>query len=234
MAGRADQPLVFTGQGKARRGVMIEPPHLPVIAVVTLDARRRSAQGAGMVIVGVTGLARNALGRERLVCVASTAGKRCVLADQREPRQGVIEHDLALPGDDVVAASAIIPEFALMRIICGMTADTGYGQVNDVRGLFVTRRAFERVMRARQREARHRIMIEAVFLPVTAVVAIGAARAVAPFVDVILGVTGKAAARWFSDTVGHAMARRAGRAGMLTEQGESGVAIMVERCVFPS
>ena len=91
MAGRTDQTLVLSGQRELGCDVMVETPDLPAIDRIALPALRRRAERARMMIIGMTGLARDPFCCKAFVFVALRAGKGRVLAEQWEAGQGMIE-----------------------------------------------------------------------------------------------------------------------------------------------
>lgn len=206
MAGRTDQALVLPCQGKARRSIMIEIPDLPAVDRMAAGASRGRPERPRMMIVRVAGFACHALGRKTLVFMTSSAGKRHMLAQEREAGQRVIEGHLFLPADRIVATRAIGSEPALVNIVIGMAAYAGYRKLHNARRLFVAGGADKRLVRAAKRKPCHRVVIEAVLLPVAAIVAARAIGAVAALVDIVLHMAGNAGPRRFPDCVADAVA----------------------------
>lgn len=156
-----------------------------------------------------------------------------VLARQRKPGQIMIEKNFVLPAVDIVAATAIGSQSRLMRIIIGMAANTSGWRQFNMRRLFVTRFAQHRFMRAFQREARHRVMIELGNLPVFAVMAFGAVGAIAAFVTVIFLVAADAGHwRCFDRVIDPVASGTSGRY-MRTHELEACVLVVIEIDRFP-
>ncbi len=88
-------------------------------------------------------------------------------------------------------------------------------------------------MCAEQRKTCFLGMIEFYILPVTRCVTIGAGGSALTFVRIVLGVAGDAGFLRFAYRIVGAVAASAGRSGMLAQQRERRVAIMIERCRFP-
>lgn len=120
VAGRADQPFVPSGQGKAGRLVVIERPGLPTGVVVACLARRGRAQRAGVVRVLMAGGAGGALGGKALVGMAGGTGQAGVLAQQGKAGKIVIEAHLPGPAIGIVAARAIGAQPSGVGIVLGM------------------------------------------------------------------------------------------------------------------
>src|SRR3990167_8758511 len=117
MAGRADKPLVPSGQLIVGLAVVIEAPDLPVSAVVAAAALRRGAERTLVMLVIMTVSTGDALGGEGLVGMASDALHLRVLAEQRKARQIVVKTDLRLPVGAVMAPAAGLAELALVNIL---------------------------------------------------------------------------------------------------------------------
>lgn len=166
--------------------------------------------------------------------MTGSAGKRRMFAQQWKAGQRVIEGHLFLPPDRIVATCAIGSELALVDIVIGMTAYTGHRKLYDAGWLFMAGVAGERLVRPAQREPRHRVVIEAVLLPVATIVAACAIGAVAALVDIVLHMTGDAGPRRLPDRVAHAMARGATRCRMFPDKGKAGVRVMIERRRLPA
>lgn len=130
------------------------------------------------------------LGGETLVRMALGACDGRMFAQQREAGQGMIEGDLFLPADRIVATLARCAELAFVDIVIRVAARTAYRQFDDAWRLLVTCAAGKRLVRAAQGKTGHRVVIEACLLPVAAVVAARALGAIAAFVDIILDVAG--------------------------------------------
>lgn len=88
-------------------------------------------------------------------------------------------------------------------------------------------------VRAQQGESRFLGVIELHILPIARCVAIGAGGSALTFVRVVLGVAGDTGFLRFADGVVGAVAACTGRSGMLAQQRERRIAIMIERCRFP-
>lgn len=117
MASGTDQPLVLPGKGKVALRVVIETPGLPVERVVAIATGRGRTQSSAVVIVGVAACTGCALGRKAAVDVAALALQLGMFAQQRKPRQAVVEPDAFLPAFAVVAATAIVPQVPRVGIV---------------------------------------------------------------------------------------------------------------------
>ena len=117
-----------------------------------------------------------------------------MLAEQGEAGQRVIEGNLFLPADRIVATRAIGSELALVNIVIGMAAHTGHRKFYDARWLFVAGIAGQRLVSATQCKSRHGVVVEAVLLPAAAIVATRAIGSVVALVDIILHMAGNASA----------------------------------------
>lgn len=115
-----------------------------------------------------------------------------MFAQQWKAGQGMIEGHLFLPADRIVAALAIRSELALVDIIICMATQAGHGQLDDAWRLLVASTAYKGLMGAAQRKAGHRIVVETALLPVAAVMAARAIRAIAALVDIVLDMAGDA------------------------------------------
>ncbi len=142
VAGRAYQPFMPAGQCKIGPRIMIESPALPVGCVVARLAICRRAQRTAMMIVIVARCARHSFCREALVGMAIDALHIPVLAKQREARQRMVEPDAAGPTARVVAARAILAQFARMLIVLRVAGATLGGKLHHIGGLNVAGFAF--------------------------------------------------------------------------------------------
>jgi len=93
------------------------------------------------VVIGMTGLARARCLLEFLCFMAIGAGDRFVFSKQREGVEVMIEPHFFLPGVLVVAARAIFPLRALMRIVALVTVDAAFAGQRFRYGLDMARLA---------------------------------------------------------------------------------------------
>lgn len=163
--------------------------------------------------------------------MALRAKQLCMRTLQRETRHHIVIEAGLLPAGAAVAAGAVHSVGAFMGVIDGVTAKAGGRRLGDLGRLFVTCRTGGLVMCPLQRETRHPVMIEAGLLPVPGRMAAGAIGAVLTLVDVILAVAGETIPRGFADAIVWPVAARASGRGVLANQREVCVAIVIEgRC----
>lgn len=185
-------------------------------------------------IVDVAGLAGDPLRCEGLVGVARRAEKGCVLAEQGEARQRMIKRNPVFPADRIVAGCAVAAEALVMRVLRRVTADTGQRRLGSLGWQFVAGTAFHFDMRADQRKARHPVVIEIRLFPAFGIMALGAIRAVAAFMGVILFVAGKTGFGRFWNRVANAVAGGTFGRGVTAKQRKAGILVMIERHGFPA
>lgn len=183
--------------------------------------------------VDMAGLAGDAFRLKTLVRMAFVTGQRCMLSDQRKPRQIMIEKNLVFPGDRIVATVAFFAQPFAVRIIIGMAADTCDRRQFDFGGLFVAGLAQGNLMRALQGEVRHLVMIEFGVLPILVVVAFPAIGTVATFVAIILSVAADAGHRRRLDATICAVATATRSGGVRTQQGKAGFLGVIEFHILP-
>lgn len=115
-----------------------------------------------------------------------------------------------------------------------MAAQARHRKLHDARRLLVAGIAGKGLMSAVQREPGHRVVVEAVLLPVAAIMAVRAIGAVAALVDVILHMAGEARPRRLPDGIADAVAGGAARCSMLPDQGKAGVGVVIEGRRLPA
>lgn len=103
--------------------------------------------------------------------MALFARHRSVKSDQRKIREVVIEQHLLSPARLVVAALAILPELASVRVILLMTSDAGGCELLGIKVPLVTAVAPDACVRASQWKIGRRRMIEGDLCPLRSQVA---------------------------------------------------------------
>jgi len=122
--------------------------------------------------------------RERRRLMTFLAWHDCMTADQRKPREIVIETGSLSPAGVLVAFFAPCPKLALMRIVVAVTGNARRRQFTVVKRADVTRIAFDRHVRTAQRILRL-VVIEAHLLPIALAVTGFALGAVPAGVDIL-------------------------------------------------
>lgn len=163
VAGGAVQADMRAGQRKIGLDIMVERPIGPARRIVT-PFTSAAERPTVRVILAVAGDAVDGRGLEFLRQVTGGAGDGLVFSEQRERRQVVVEAHFFLPRSFTMAGRASVALRSLVRIVRPVTinaieARKRFGDRFDMAG-----RAFDRFVRAAQREPRLR-MVEAHTLP---------------------------------------------------------------------
>jgi hypothetical protein len=181
-------------------------------------------------VINMASSAGDALCRIALVSMAFFTGHRDVLAKEREARERVIELNALLPIVRIVAALALIAQLAFMRIVFAMASHARRRRLDDIGRLLVAPLALGGFVRANQFEARHRIMVEARYLPVAAVVTFCAIGPVTALVTIVFCMAAVAGSRRLLDAIPHPMTLRACCGAVFSKQGEARILVVIETC----
>ena len=231
MAGVAREALVTTIEHETRASIVIEIPLLPIARVVALLARRSQPTLVRVVLL----VARAALARRIFECgclVAVLARNLRVFAEQREPREPVIECGLG-PTTLVMALLATVTFLALVFVILTVTRVARGIELLLIQIAGMARAAFHLAVFAPQRVAGVARVIERDLAPVALGVARLAFATELALVFVVLGMTAHARAGELLHV------QRAGVAGdaldraMAREQWIAGIAVVIKAQHLP-
>lgn len=228
VAGRANEPLVLSGQCEAGLGIVVEAPHLPIGGVVAIAAFGWRTQCSLMMRILVAIGASRARRGESLVLVTRLAFDLRMLAEKRERSQRMVETDIGFPVVGIVTAPARRAQFRPVYVVFVMTGGTLRDQFDLVRSFHMAILAASRRVFAQQREVGHRVVVEIDFLPIVFGVASGAIGAVAALVSVVFLVASDTSGRRRGDLGRLHVAALAGRAAMRAAQRKLGHSVMVE------
>ena len=207
MTGGTLQASMFAQQRKPGQ-LVIEPlalnPGVRGMATLTIAPQPASVN----IVLGVTSATLG--GKLDLACRADVTGlarRPGVFPGQREAGHGIVIEIHRFPSGFGVAARAIGPIAALVRVIGGMAGHAGYGRFGQFGRLLVTTGTGCRAVRALEGESSHPVMVEAHLLPASRAVASGAIAAISALVNVVTGVTGIAGARGMLVGIARTMTR---------------------------
>jgi len=224
----AFQRRVLSQQREARQFVIEAHIALPVAALVA-TATLRAELARMHVILLVT---RSAFGRElELIGRARMAGfafcQRVLSGEGKAGQRVMVEIDL-LPAAFGVAAPAVLPATAFVRVLRLMAAETGCRRLHKLGRLLVAGLAGGLAMGALEREIGHPVMVEADLVPRTRRVAGFALGTVPALMGIVLRMTGEAAARGMFAGIARAVTSRARSCRVPADQRESR-ALVIER-----
>ena len=182
MAGLTIEIAMGSGERVPRLRIVIVAPTLPAIRVVAEPTVR--PQAAFMMLVAVAGVAiqRRALELQRTMTFL--AGNDGMAADQRKPRDVMIEGRRFSPAGLSVTLVAAVSELALVLVVLLVTGQAGRCELVAIEIPGMTEIAFDLRMRVSQRVFRL-AMIEMNRFPLALVVAAFAFDAVASAVNVL-------------------------------------------------
>lgn len=233
VAPRADQLGVRPFQFEISLLVVIEDPRRPRIGVVATAAV--PPERALMLIgIGVTFHARQRRILEGARDMAGFARDQCVLANQREGAEVVLEPHLSHPAllaVTVLAASALLP---LVHVVAAMTVVTSRRQALLFGRDAVALVADQLPVPAAQCESRILRVIEAGLLPITRHVTIRALRASAAFVHIVDRMAGTAFTFVLLLFRSPFVASYAQQLGVFAVEFELGLLVVIEAAFFPA
>lgn len=173
-----------------RLTVVVKAPKGPAVGVV---ARLAICPQTLLVRVVIRMTRRTGAGRslKNLGYVAFFTRDNGVLSDERKRCQVMIEPDVFRPTPLAVAVFAALSQPALVNIIGAVAVVTAGSKLLLADGAFVTGFAFQSLVFLPQREFRIPVMIELDCFPLVGLVTCGAVGTVAPFMDIVICMTGK-------------------------------------------
>lgn len=183
VAGVAVEVAMGARQRKMRLGIMVEAPERPCVRIVAKGAI--GPQASFVMLVPMTGGARQPRILKPPRPVALFAGRDGMASDQRKPREVVVEGSNAAPGALAVALLAAGAELAVMAIILAMAGHAGRRQLVAIEIAGVTGVAFYLRMGVPERKFRVPVVIETDRRPLVLFVAGLALGAVASAMDVL-------------------------------------------------
>ncbi len=229
----ASQRRVFSGQRKARQ-IMIEQylvfPGDGIVATVAFVTQSFAVRIISSMAADTCDRRQFDFGR---LLVTGFAQGGLMGALQGEVGHLVMIELGILPILVVVAFSAIGAVASFVAVVFLVAANARHRRLLDAAVGTVAAGTGCGSVRAQQGKPRFLGVIEFHILPIARCVAIGASSSALTFVRVVLGVAGDAGFLRFADGVVGAVAACTGRTGMLAQQRERCVAIMIERCRFP-
>jgi hypothetical protein len=193
MASFARQLPVAAVQLKRCLRVVVEPPTLPAVRVVT----QLAAQAQPPQVNVIVGVARHAIARRVLEPgrgVALLTGSDGVDAQQRKSRDVVLEEDIVRPCDLVVTLAAVRPLLSRVDVIVLMARATRGFQLELGYWTCVTAFALHIGMRSAQRKLSHHVVFESLVCPGSLAVTLLTGLPVASAVHIVCAVTRSAVA----------------------------------------
>ena len=229
----AVDPHVRAFEFKCGLHVVIKYPLPPFDRVVTEGAAFAEASVMGVVLaMAIDALLRCITEHVRIMAILAFTFR--VLAQQRETGQAVIEENVVLPGQLIVAVRAGGAERAVVGIVVFMAGQAIRGECDFENGLDVAGRALDFRVSAKQSVPGVDVMVEMDLRPTGTRVAGLARFAEVTLVVVVFTVTADAFHRELVRERVLAMAGVALLLGMLAIEQEAGIAIVVEARVIPA